>query len=58
MTIEEFYEQAKMQGKQDYEMITIEMGKDREYRWFKVKPRYGVGGKVVFMEVCDGVKEG
>jgi hypothetical protein len=51
MTIKEFYEEAKAQGKEDYEMVTIEMGKDRTYRWYEVKPRYGISGKVVFMEI-------
>lgn len=41
MTIKEFYESAKAQGKEDYEMVTVEMGKDRKYRWHEVKPRYG-----------------
>lgn len=57
MTIKEFYEQAKAQGKEDYEMVTVEMEKDREYRWFKVKPRYGVSKKVVFMEIGGWLKE-
>ena len=56
MTIKEFYENAKAQGKEDYEMIITEMGNDREYLWFKVKPRYGVGGNVVFMEIDSALK--
>lgn len=51
MTIKELYENAKAQGKEDYEMVTVEMGKDRKYRWRKVKPRYGISEKVVFMEI-------
>ena len=56
MTIKEFYEEAKAQGKENYEIITTEMGKDREYRWLKIKPRYGVGGNVVFMEIDSELK--
>ena len=51
MTIKEFYEEAKTQGKENYKMITIEMGKDRKYRWYKVKPRYGENGNFVYMEI-------
>lgn len=51
MTIKEFYEEAKAMGKEDYEMIVVKMEKDRKYRWFKVKPRYGENGKFVYMEI-------
>ena len=51
MTIKELYEEAKAMGKEDYEMVIIEMGKDRKYRWLKVTPRYGENGKFVFMEI-------
>lgn len=51
MTIKEFYEEAISQGKENYEMVTIKMGRDREYRWLKVIPRYGIRGNVVFMEL-------
>jgi len=51
MTIKEFYESAKAMGKEDYEMVTVEMGKDRIYRWYEVKPRYGENGNAVFMEI-------
>lgn len=51
MTIKEFYESAKAMGKENYEMVIIEMGKDRTYRWYEVKPRYGENGNVVFMEL-------
>ena len=50
MTIKELYEKAKADGKEDYEMVTVEMGKDRKYRWCEVKLRYGIRGNVVFME--------
>lgn len=56
MTIKELYKEAKAQGKEEYEMIIIKMGKDREYRWFKVKPRYGINGKVVIMEIDGEIK--
>ena len=51
MTIKELYEKAKAQGKEDYEMVTIEMGKDRKYRLYLIKPRYGRLTNVVFMEL-------
>lgn len=51
MTIKEFYNQAQLLGKEDYNMITIEMVKDREYRWFNIIPRYGIRDKVVIMEI-------
>ena len=57
MTIKEFYESAKAMGKEDYEMVIIKMGKDRTYRWHEVKPRYGIRGNVVFMEIGGGLKE-
>ena len=57
MTIKEFYEEAKAMGKEECEMITVEMGKDREYKWFKVKPRYGIKGNVVFVEKGGVVAE-
>ena len=51
MTIKEFYEKAKAQGKEEYEIITVKMDKDRKYRWFKLIPRHGIRGNVVFMEI-------
>ena len=57
MTIKEFYESAKAMGKENCEMITVEMGKNREYKWFKVKPRYGIKGNVVFMEIGGEVEK-
>lgn len=57
MTIKEFYESAKAMGKENYEMVIIEMGKDRKYRWYRVKPRYGIMGNVVFMEIGGVVAE-
>ena len=51
MTIKEFYEEAMSQRKENYEIITIKMGKDRKDRWFKLIPRYGIRGNVVFMEL-------
>ena len=56
MTIKEFYKQAKKLGKEDYEMVIIEMGKDRKYRWLKVKPRYGENGDFVYMEIGGEVQ--
>lgn len=56
MTIKEFYESAKAMGKENYEMVIIEMGKDRKYRWLKVKPRYGENGNFVYMEIGGGLK--
>lgn len=57
MTIKELYEEAKEKGREDYEMVTIETGKNRKYRWCKLKPRYGENGKVVFMEKGGEVAE-
>ena len=57
MTIKEFYEEAKAQDKEDCEMITVEMGKDRTYRWYKLKPRYGENGDFVYMEIGMVVAE-
>ena len=57
MTIKEFYESAKAMGKEEYEMVTVEMGKDRTYRWCEVKPRYGENGKFVYMEIGGEVAE-
>ena len=57
MTIKDFYEEAKSMGKEDYEMVTIEMVKDRKCRWIKVTPRYGISEKVVFMEIGGVVAE-
>ena len=57
MTIKEFYESAKAMGKEDYEMVTVEMGKDRTYRWYEVKPRYGENGNFVYMEIGGEVAE-
>ena len=57
MTIKEFYESAKAMGKENYEMVIIEMGKDRKCRWIKVTPRYGISEKVVFMEIGGVVAE-
>ena len=57
MTIKEFYEEAKKLGKENYEMVTVEMGKDRTYRWYEVKPRYGENGKFVYMEIGGEVAE-
>ena len=51
MTIKEFYKEAMSQGKENYEMVTIKMGKDRKDRWLKVIPRYGIRGNVVFLEL-------
>ncbi len=51
MTIKEFYEEAKVQGKENYKMITVKMGKDRKYRWYELKPRYGIRRNVVCMEI-------
>ena len=51
MTIKELYEEAMSQGKENYEMVAIKMGKDRKYLWLKVIPRYGIRGNVVFMEL-------
>ena len=56
MTIKDFYEEAKSMGKEDYEMITVEMGKDRTYRWLKVTPRYGENGDFVYMEIGGEVQ--
>ena len=56
MTIKEFYEKAKAKGKEEYEIITVKMDKDRKCRWFKLIPRYGIRGNVVFMEI-GGVME-
>ena len=57
MTIKELYEKAKAEGKEDYEMVTVEMGKDRKYRWCEVKPRYGKNGDFVYMEIGGVVAE-
>lgn len=57
MTIKEFYKEAKAQGKEDYEMVTVKMGKDRKDRWFKLIPRYGIRGNVVYMEIGGVVAE-
>ena len=57
MTIKEFYEEAKAQGKEDYEMVTVEMGKDRKYLWYRVKPRYGENGDFVYMEIGGEMAE-
>ena len=57
MTIKELYEKAKAEGKEDYEMIVVKMGKDRKCRWIKVTPRYGISEKVVFMEIGGVVAE-
>ena len=57
MTIKELYESAKAQGKEDYEMVVVKMGKDRTYRWLKVKPRYGENGNFVYMEIGGEVAE-
>ena len=56
MTIKEFYESAKAMGKEDYEMVTVEMGKDRKYQLYFIKPRYGRLTNVVFMELCEVVQ--
>ena len=45
------------EGKEEYEMVIIEMGKDRKYRWYEVKPRYGENGKFVYMEIGGEVAE-
>ena len=57
MTIKELYEEAKAQGKENCKMITIKMGKDRKYRWYELKPRYGENGDFVFMEIGGVVAE-
>ena len=57
MTIKDFYESAKAMGKENYEMVIIEMGKDRKYRWLKVTPRYGENGDFVYMEIGGEVAE-
>lgn len=57
MTIKEFYESAKAMGKENYEMVIIEMGKDRKCRWFKLTPRYGENGNFVYMELGRVVAE-
>lgn len=53
MTIKEFYEKAKEQGKEECEMVIIKMGRDRKDRWYRVKPRYGENGNFVFMEIGE-----
>lgn len=57
MTIEEFYRDAKEKGKEDYEMVVIEMLKNREYYTYLSKPRYSVYKKLVIMETGEGYKE-
>lgn len=57
MTIKELYEEAKAMGKEEYEMVTVEMGKDRTYRWYEVKPRYGENVDFVYMEIGGEVAE-
>lgn len=55
MTIKEFYEKAKSMGKENCEMITIKMGKDRKYQRHKIKPRYGKNGDFVYIEIGEVV---
>lgn len=57
MTVEEFYRDAKEKGKEDYEMVVIEMLKDREYYTFLSKPRYSIYKKLVIMETGEEYKE-
>ena len=57
MTIKEFYEEAISMGKENCEMVVVKMEKDRKYRWYEVKPRYGESGDFVYMEIGGEVAE-